>query len=152
MWRGGPNTIHRRGSRLAPGSVGNSELVGRLIYEPVVRVELTDSYVPEMQDGYLQAQKDARLQASLKAEQLARYMRGVAKSVCPRKPASSNLLVVGAAELKRQKDACDKRAADRLALWTREQKDRLAWFKEADLALIKEAGGPELELLKEPPV
>ena len=72
-------------------------------------------------------------------------MRGVIKNLYPRKTD------VGSAELKRQKDSYEKRASDCLELWAAEQKDRLAWFKEADLALIRNAGGPELQVLTEPP-
>ena len=77
-------------------------------------------------------------------------MRGVCRSLCPRKTDGS--APVGSVELKRQKDSCEVRAADRLKLWASEQKDRLAWFNETDLAVIRDAGGPGLQVLTEPPL
>ena len=53
--------------------------------------------------------------------------------------------------MERQRRLCDKRAADCLEQWADQQRDRLSWFKEDDLALIKTAGGPELQVLTEPP-
>ena len=65
-------------------------------------------------------------------------MRGVIRNLCPRKTDGS--APVGSVELKQQKDLCEARAADRLKLWASEQKDRLAWFNETGLALIRAAG------------
>ena len=108
-----------------------------------------DSCTLEMYDTCLQVQRRARLNAGSKIERLDRHLRGVIRNLRPRK--SDGYAAVGSAELKRQKDSCEKRAADCLELWASEQKDRLAWFKEADLALIRDAGGPELQALTEPP-
>ncbi len=124
-----------------PGSVGNIDLVSRLIDKPIAQMDMPDSCTPEMYVAYLRVQREARYAASSKAERSDRHIRSVIKNLCPRKPILSTVLAVGSAELKRQKDNCDKRATDRLALFARKQEDRLAWFKEADLALIKE-GGP----------
>jgi hypothetical protein len=98
-----------------------------------------DSCPPEIHDAYLKAQRVARSEASFKARRLDRHMRGVVQTLCPRQSGGST--PVGSVELKRQKDSCEARAADRLRLWAIEQKDRLAWFNDADLTLIKDAGG-----------
>jgi hypothetical protein len=85
----------------------------------------------------------------LKIEQMDRHLRGVIRNLCPKK--TGGYAPVGSTELERQKKLCDKRASDWLERWADEQRNRLSWFKEDDLALIKNAGGPELQVLTEPP-
>ncbi len=90
-------------------------MFGRLLRKPVGRTERYGCCTPEMPEGDIQAQKDAHLSVSPKANQLARHVRATVKHLCPRKPLISNVVVVGDAELKKQKDACEKRTAERLA-------------------------------------
>jgi hypothetical protein len=122
----------------------------KLIETPVALMEKPDTCTPEMYNDYLTVQRRARNGVGLKIEQLDKHLRGVVRNLRPKK--TEGYAPVGSAELKRQKDMCEKRASDCLELWAGEQKDRLAWFNDADLALIKDAGGPGLQVLTEPPL
>ena len=101
-------------SQLVPGSVGNMDLITRLIEKTVPLMKMPDSSTPEMHGAYLRVQRMARYDACSKTERLDRHVRAVILSLCPRK--SDRSAAVSSAELKRQKDSCDKRAADCLEL------------------------------------
>jgi len=149
LWRGAPITIRRCGSQLLSGSVEGLGMVTKLIQNPVALMAKPDSCTLEMHDAYLQVQRMARYDACSKAERLDRHLLGAMRSLCPRK--SDGSAAIGSVELKRQKDSCEKRASGCLERWASEQKDRLAWFHETYLALIRDAGGPGSQVLTEPP-
>jgi hypothetical protein len=121
----------------------------KLIETPIAVMKKPDTCTPEIYNAYLTVQRRARNGLGLKIEQMDKHLRGVVRNLCPKK--MEGYAPVGSAELEQQKRLCDRRAADCLRQWTDEQRDRLSWFREDDLALIKDAGGPELQVLTEPP-
>ena len=149
LWRGAPATIRRRGTQLLAGSVGSMDQIVKLIETPIALMKKPDTCTPEIYNAYLTVQRRARNGVGLKIEQMDKHLRGVIRNLCPKK--TEGYAPVGSAELERQKKLCDQRATDCLERWADEQRERLSWFKEDDLALIKDAGGPELQVLTEPP-
>jgi hypothetical protein len=121
----------------------------KLIETPVALMEKPDTCTPEMYTAYLTVQRRARNGVGLKIERMDKHLRGVIKNLCPNK--TGGYAPVGSADVEQQRMLCDKRAADCLEQWADQQRDRLRWFKEDDLALITAAGGPELQVLTEPP-
>ena len=85
LWRGAPSTLRRHGSQLVPGSVEGIDLVAKLIEKPGALMAKPDSCTPEIHNAYLEAQRMARSDASFKARRLDRHVRGVIRSLCPRK-------------------------------------------------------------------
>ena len=119
LWRAAPAALYRRGgsTRLA-GSVESMGLVTKLIDRPVALVEKPDCCTPELFESFLRVQRQARTTVSSRTERLDRLIQGSVRSLCTKQPDVTGPFLAG--ELRRQKNACTKRAADCLDLWASE--------------------------------